>query len=167
MLTVKSARAPRWNNAEHSSLNLWVTFEETAETLGEVPFTASPEDCEGYGRELFERAVALDFGEILEPSAPVLERVARLTGSRLSAQASATIAAQQLAVDTLADAVRLGLATETEVATLPLKQAELDAWCTYRVDLSRVATQAGYPAAIEWPEAPAVPFLGPDDSVPV
>jgi hypothetical protein len=158
MLTVMSAREPRWNNAEHTSLNVWVTFAETADTLGEMPFTASPDDCEGYGRELFARAVALEFGMILEPSTPELEQAALLTRSRLNAEATATIAAQQVVLAMLQDAVRLGLATAAEVAALPLKQAELDTWCAYRVYLFRIETQAGFPSAIEWPTAPAVPF---------
>ena len=158
MLTVRSVREPRWNNVEHTSLNVWVTFEETAETLGEMPFTASPEDCESYGRDLFARAVALEFGPILEPSTPVLEQAALLTRSRLNAQATATIAVLQVTLDTLQDAQRLGLASEDEVALLPLKQAELDAWCTYRVYLSRLDTQPGFPSAVEWPAIPVAPL---------
>lgn len=156
MLTVISAREPQWNNAAQTSLNLRVTFAETAETLGEMLFTASPEDREGYGRELFARAQALEFGAILPPSAPVLEATALLTRSRLNAQASTTIAGLQVALETLQDAVRLNLATAAEVAALPLKQAALDAWCAYRVYLSRIESQAGFPAAIEWPPAPAL-----------
>lgn len=32
--------------------------------IGPVPFAASPNDCEAHGRELYERAVAGDFGPI-------------------------------------------------------------------------------------------------------
>ena len=156
MLTVKSAREPQWNNAEHTSLNLQVTFAETAETLGEMPFTASPEDNEEHGRDVFARAVALEFGPVLEPSSEVLVQAALRTRSRLMAEASATIATQQVALDTLQDALRLNLATEAEAATLPLKQAQLDAWCAYRVFLSRIETQPGFPAHVEWPTIPAV-----------
>ncbi|VVP78402.1 phage tail assembly chaperone [Pseudomonas fluorescens] len=158
MLTVISAREPQWNNTGHTSLNLWVTFAETADTLGEMPFTASPEDSEGYGRELFARAVALEFGPVLEPSAEVLERSVLRTRSRLNAEASATIAAQQVALETLQDALRLDLATEAETAALPLKQAALDAWCAYRVYLSRIEAQAGFPGTVVWPSAPSIPF---------
>lgn len=156
MLTVKGARAPRWNNAEHTSLNLQVTFEETAETLGEMPFTASPEDNEAHGRDVFARAVALEFGPILEPSPEVLEGAVLRTRSRLNATATATIGALQAALDTLQDALRLNLATEAEAAALPLKQAELDTWCAYRVYLSRIDTQPGFPTIVEWPPIPAV-----------
>lgn len=158
MLTVLNARDPVWNDAAQTSLNLWVTFEETAQTLGEMPFTASPADNEEYGRDLFARAVALEFGPIAAPSEPALAQAAELNRARLSAQATGTINALQPAFDTLQDAVRLNLATSEETASLPLKQAELDAWRSYRVYLSRIETQAGYPTSIEWPPAPAAPF---------
>lgn len=166
MLTVLHARDPVWNDAAQTSLNLWVTFEETAQTLGEIPFTASPADNEDYGRELFARAVALEFGPIAEPTTPALAQAAVLNRTRLSALATATISTLQPALDTLQDAVRLSLATEEETASLPFKQAELDAWRSYRVYLSRVETQPGYPAIIEWPLAPTVPFSPDAESDP-
>ncbi|WEK32934.1 MAG: phage tail assembly chaperone [Candidatus Pseudomonas phytovorans] len=154
MLTVLDARDPQWNDAGHTSLNLWVTFAETADTLGEMPFTASPVDCESYGRELFERAVALDFGDVLEPSDAVMARAAALMLTRLTGEATSTISALQPVLATLQDAERLGMANDAEEAALPLKQAEYDAWCAYRVLLSRVPEQAGYPASINWPALP-------------
>jgi hypothetical protein len=157
MLTVESAREPSWN-VERTAITLLVVFEEHAATLGAIPFTAAPDDSEAYGRELFARAVALEFGPILEPETPALAQAALLTRARLSAVATATISTLQPVLDTLQDAVRLGLATDQEAAALPLKQAELDAWCSYRVYLSRIETQAGFPSAIDWPPAPAVPL---------
>ena len=157
MLTVESAHEPRWN-LDRTAITLLVLFAEHAATLGVIPFTASPEDSEGYGRELFARAVALEFGPVLEPATEVLAGAVLRTRSRFNDQATATIAGLQVALDTLRDALRLDLATEAEAASLPLKQAELDAWCAYRVYLSRIETQPGFPAAVEWPPAPAVPF---------
>ena len=157
MLIVESAREPRWN-VDRRAITLLVVFAEHAAAVGEIPFTASPEDNEAHGRELFARAVALEFGPVLEPETPALAQAALLTAARLSAVATATINAQQTALETLQDAVRLNLATEAEASAMPLKQAELDAWRCYRVYLSRIETQAGYPARIEWPPAPAVPF---------
>lgn len=157
MLTVESASAPSWN-VDCTAITLLVVFEEHAATLGAIPFTASPEDSEAYGRELFARAVALEFGPILAPETHALEQAAGLTLSRLSAVATATISTLQVALETLQDAVRLNLSTEEEAAALPLKQAELDAWRSYRVFLSRIEAQPGYPDAIEWPAVPAVPF---------
>ena len=163
MLTVESASTPSWN-VERTAITLLVVFEEHAATLGAIPFTASPEDSEAYGRELFARAVALEFGPILEPETPALAQAALLIRAGLSALATSTIGTLQPALDTLQDAVRLGLATDQEAAALPLKQAELDAWCSYRVYLSRIETQPGYPARIAWPVAPAMPL---EQGVPV
>jgi len=52
------------------------------------------------------------------------------------------------AVSPLQDAVDLEMATDEETALLT-------AWKRYRVELSRVPSQEGYPASIEWPTAPA------------
>lgn len=47
--------------AEGDSITLLVKFPWLSE---EVPFTASPSDTEPHGRELYQRAVAGEFGEI-------------------------------------------------------------------------------------------------------
>lgn len=60
--------------------------------------------------------------------------------SRLMAQAAAAIAPFQ-------DAVELGLATDGE-------KERLFEWKRYRVELNRIESQPGYPAAIAWPETP-------------
>lgn len=48
----------------------------------------------------------------------------------------------------LQDAVDLGVATDAEVEQLRL-------WKVYRVQLSRIEQQAGFPLAVEWPAAPS------------
>ncbi|WP_166359274.1 tail fiber assembly protein [Pseudomonas akapageensis] len=52
------------------------------------------------------------------------------------------------AIAPLQDAIDLDEATEEEIARLKL-------WKKYRIALSRVVEQTGYPQAIEWPVAPA------------
>lgn len=54
---------PKWANADHTMINMDVFFFPLNET---VPFTASPNDPEPHGRELFERAVAGEFGPIAD-----------------------------------------------------------------------------------------------------
>lgn len=154
MMTILNARQPRWNDVEHTSLNLLVTFEETKDTLGEVPFTASPKDPEPHGREVFERAVALEYGDIAEPSEEILTRAQQMKCSGFSALATSMIAKLQGELNTLQDSVALEMATETEVASLPTTQAQLDLWRKYRVLLSRVETQATYPHTVDWPKQP-------------
>lgn len=79
MLTITSARAPRWDDAENTALSLLVIFEELKD-VGEMPYTAHANDSEAHCRQLFERAVAGEFGTI----APFVPRV--LTEEQVRAQ---------------------------------------------------------------------------------
>lgn len=51
----------RWANAEHTGIDMIITISGQ-----KLPFTARADDPEDYGRELFNRAVAGEFGEIGE-----------------------------------------------------------------------------------------------------
>lgn len=55
-----SASSPVYANAEKTAVTLTVTFA----SIGEAPFTATQDDTHDYGRELFTRAVAGDFGTV-------------------------------------------------------------------------------------------------------
>jgi hypothetical protein len=61
MLTIQYAKDPVYVNAEGTFINLIVKFDEFEE---ELPFGASPNDCEEHGRELFARAKAGEFGTV-------------------------------------------------------------------------------------------------------
>jgi hypothetical protein len=154
MMTILNARQPRWNDVEHTSLNVLVTFEETKDSLGEVPFTASPNDPELHGRELFERTVALEFGDIGEPSDETLKSALLMKCSGLSALATSMIAKLLSDLGTLQDSVALDMATEPEISALPIIQAQLDLWRKYRVLLSRVGSQTDFPHTVDWPKQP-------------
>ncbi|RMQ99186.1 phage tail protein [Pseudomonas syringae group genomosp. 7] len=159
MNTVLSARNPRWSDQAHTSIVLWVVFEETKDFYGEVPFTASADDSEPHGVDLFNRAVAGEFGEILEPTEEmVMARVMILRGG-YSAGATEKINALVNEMDTLQDAVALGLATETQLKALPVLQAELDAYRLYRVQLAQLDALSGFPMSFDWPVPPATPFV--------
>ncbi|MCW5300858.1 hypothetical protein DXT88_22050 [Herbaspirillum lusitanum] len=67
-----------------------------------------------------------------------LQALARRNG--YMAQASGPIA-------TLSDAVELDMATDEEIALLK-------AWKLYRIALSRIEKQSGFPVDIEWPTSP-------------
>lgn len=60
-LTYSSVRQPKWNSPDHSSIDCLVVFDHIS---GEHPFTATPYDSEPHGRELFQRIVAGEFGQI-------------------------------------------------------------------------------------------------------
>lgn len=64
---ITDARNPKWANAAHSAVDLEVEHAQ----YGWIPFTASPDDSEDHGRDLFSRAVAGEFGPIAEYVAPV------------------------------------------------------------------------------------------------
>ncbi len=49
-------------NAEKTIINCTVTFEG----IGTVPFTASPNDPENYGKEIYTKAKAGDFGVVAD-----------------------------------------------------------------------------------------------------
>jgi hypothetical protein len=53
----------QWASDARSAVTMTVYFN----SLGDVPFTAAPDDTTEHGRELFARAVAGDFGSIREP----------------------------------------------------------------------------------------------------
>lgn len=73
------------------------------------------------------------------PADPLLDIQEELSSRR---------AAADYAITPLQDAVDIDEATEDEVAALK-------AWKKYRVLLSRVPEQSGYPGAIDWPAPPA------------
>lgn len=68
--------------------------------------------------------------------------------TRASAEITSRRSAADYAIAPLQDAVDIEEATEAEAAALK-------AWKKYRVLLSRVPEQSGYPDAIDWPAPPA------------
>ena len=67
-MKITNVTNPAWANAEHTMVNATVTHSE----FGEIPFSASPNDVEEHGREIFANLVAGKFGEIAEYVAPVV-----------------------------------------------------------------------------------------------
>lgn len=68
--TVISANSPVWANSSNSAITLNVQFEGFDEP---VAFTASQNDCETHGKEIFNRAAAGEFGAVglfVAPPAP-------------------------------------------------------------------------------------------------
>ncbi|MBO9647348.1 MAG: tail fiber assembly protein [Variovorax sp.] len=70
-----------------------------------------------------------------------------LTADQVLAQRDGLLANASLRIAPLQDAVDLDEATAVELAALK-------AWKQYRVALSRVDQQAGFPIAVDWPKAP-------------
>lgn len=141
-MNYSDALSPQWANAEHSAINVQLV----TETLAAMPFTATPEDSTDYGPEIYQRAVAGDFGEIAAyepPTEAALLPAARAQLKRLMQDAGLVVAPLQ-------DSVDLGVATERQVE-------QLSAWKFYRIELSEVPHQPGWPSSIEWPVMPMTP----------
>ena len=67
MLTIESATNPVYVSADGTCISLQVKFEEFAEVM---PFGATPYDSMPYGVELYNRALAGEFGPIAPYVAP-------------------------------------------------------------------------------------------------
>lgn len=63
MLTIISAHSPAYSDPDHQHVSLMVKFQEFEE---ELPFNATPHDSMPYGVELFNRAIAGEFGTIID-----------------------------------------------------------------------------------------------------
>lgn len=61
MLTIESARDPRYINSDNSAIDLIVKFVEMPH---ELPFTANPDDITDYGPDLYYRAQAGEYGPV-------------------------------------------------------------------------------------------------------
>ena len=113
--TINSVRNPVWANYSKTLVNLEVDFAELDEEY--VEFTADPNDTMEYGVDLYNRAIAGEFGEIADWPAP----------QNLSAEQS---------MEALR-ARRTFLLAETDYIEMPTKWATLTAdqqtaWATYR-----------------------------------
>ncbi|MDO8931478.1 MAG: hypothetical protein Q7U97_03710 [Rhodocyclaceae bacterium] len=62
------AHSPKWADAAQTLIDMTVNHP----AYGEIPFTASPNDVEAHGRELYALAVAGEFGPIADYVAPPL-----------------------------------------------------------------------------------------------
>lgn len=103
------------------------------------------------GLELGERLPAtagvIDWSQVITAEAKAQAAAEQLLANVVSEQAQRRVVADA-AIAPLQDAVELDEATEAEAALL------ID-WKRYRVALSRLPDQEGYPSDIEWPAPPA------------
>lgn len=67
--TIRDARNPRWANSEHNAIDLEVDFTDLPEEY--LPYTAAPNDIVQHSRELYNRALAGEFGEIQDYDGPL------------------------------------------------------------------------------------------------
>lgn len=138
---VLSASSPRWANAEHSMIDLLVQFKGITY---QIEFSASQNDTEAHGKELFERAQSGEFGTISEYVEP-----APLSMSESEALAKRERLLSDVAsrINPLEDAEKLGIATSAEEELLASLRR-------HRVELYRLPESAGWPSNAVWPTSP-------------
>lgn len=151
---VAGAREPRWANAERTAIDLVVTFEGPMAVLGEVPFTASPDDPEEHGRELFLQAQAGDFGPIKPATGAYIKATIEAELEQRLQEATTNIQRAEARIAALEDVGALGLLTEAAGKRHDYANLELKAWRQYRASLMLVPDVAGYPSHVNWPTEP-------------
>jgi hypothetical protein len=134
-MNIETLKSPHFANADKTLINCEIEHE----TYGWIPFTASPDDSEQHGREIFAALIAGDHGPIADytpPPPPTTDQLA-----------------------TAARAQRDTLLTASDWTQLPDAQASLSAekkaaWSAYRKALRDITDQATFPEKITWPDKP-------------
>jgi hypothetical protein len=134
-MQLEYAKDPRWVNAEHTMIDLTIKWVEIDE---ELPFTASPDDCEEHGCAIFAAAVAGEYGAVAEfvPYVPTQEEKA----AAIRAERDALLAASDW--------------TQLLDARTAMGEAKAAEWDAYRQALRDVPQQSGFPDVVEWPIKP-------------
>jgi len=126
-------------NNESTVINCLVKFAEFNE---EHPFSASPNDPEEHGREIYSRIVSGEFGAISPYIAPIIPES---TAEQKSAD-------QRVKRNMLLGQMDAIISNPLRWAAMTTEQQA--AWTTYRQALLDVPQQAGFPDNINWPTSP-------------
>ena len=121
---------PKWTSAEHTTIDCEVTFDE----IGTVPFTATPNDTEEHGRDIYVKAIAGEFGVIAEWTPPTTEQLA----SNARGQRDALLA-------------ELDSIVGNPLRWASFRSEQQTSWANYSQALLDVPQQAGFPNTINWP----------------
>jgi hypothetical protein len=127
-MQLEYAKNPVWANAEHTLIDCEINHP----TYGWIPFTASPDDVEAHGREIFAVLSQGDVAEYVPPPPPTTEQLAAAARAERNAL--------------------LAVTDWTQAADVP--QATKDKWAPYRQALRDVPEQSGFPTGIQWPVKP-------------
>ena len=131
MPTVEYANTCKYANQDHTSIDLSVKF---VQLDSQCPFTASLNDSEPHGVEIYHRAMNGEFGPIAayEPITYSIEQLAALARQR-----------------------RDVLLKESDFSQLPdIPEATRLLYQPYRQALRDVPQQQGFPSTIDWPTQP-------------
>lgn len=124
-----NTRNPVWSNANQTAIDCEIEHPE----YGWIPFTASLDDVEQHGRDIFSQLSQGVVDDYVPPLAPTIE---------------------EIAAEARAERDRLLVATDwTQAADVP--QATRNLFAPYRQALRDVPEQSGFPTDIVWPTKPA------------
>jgi len=97
-ITLISARNPKWADADGAMITLSCFFSHYPDE--EMSFTASPTDGEAYGRDIFARASAGEFGKVAAYVAPhvVIPKSVEMRQARRALNAAGLLANIEAAI---------------------------------------------------------------------
>lgn len=126
---------------DHDWRGMWLWSKDTAKRVY-AQLGDTPDSLQATELAPPEFAVWADDGWLVDAAAQRAAQAVAMGNETASRRAAA-----DAAITPLEDAVDLGMATTDELAALK-------AWKRYRVLLSRVPQQAGYPTTVDWPLTP-------------
>lgn len=128
-------KKPTWANTQKTLINCEVEHPD----YGWIPFTASPNDPERHGRNIFAGCLAGDHGPIADYVPPPLPSTEQLA-SEVRVKRNAALTASDW--------------TQLPDAQAAMSESMRLAWAAYRQALRDVSNQPGFPQTVEWPVTP-------------
>jgi hypothetical protein len=121
-------------NLQYNEVNA-INCEVEHPQFGWIPFTASPDDVEQMGRDIYAQAVAGDYGPVATYAPPQKEEADADKANQVRAERNAKLA-------------------ETDWTQLVDSPVDHAAWFAYRQALRDITAQEGFPWTIDWPTQP-------------
>jgi len=128
-MQLEYAKQPQWCDAEHTGINVLIRWDGWD---AELPFTATKDDPEAHGQQIYQNILAGVYGEIAEfvpPPAPTKEELASAIRQERD--------------------LKLAQTDWTQAGDVP--QAIKTKWSAYRQALRDVPLQPEFPFAVVWP----------------
>jgi hypothetical protein len=133
----KTVKNLKWVDENHTKIDCEVDFDDLIEEF--VPFTADPNDITEHGKEIFAKAVAGEFGTIVEYTPPPLSFYEAMVRDERNWLLS-----------------ELDLIVSNPLRFNTLTTEQKDELAVYRQALLDVPQQPGFPLDVTFPEKPQV-----------